>query len=234
MKSGDQDRRIYSGPEEPEAVLKWAVATFHPALAVSASFEHTVLLHMLQAIRADVRVFSLDTGRLPEETFRCAAEAERQFGVRVEWYFPDTARVESLVRNKGVYSFKESLEARRECCHIRKVEPLGRALSGLRAWITGLRREEAASRRDLPMIEVDESHGGIVKINPLVHWTGKQVREYADWYRLPYNSLYDRGYTSIGCGCCTRAVGPGEDPRAGRWWWESPEHKECGLHVRGK
>jgi phosphoadenosine phosphosulfate reductase len=228
------EKLIYSGPEEPEAVLRWAVETFHPALAVSASFEHTVLLHMLQKIRADVRVFSLDTGRLPEETFRCAAEAERQFGVQVEWYLPDTARVEALVRSQGVYSFKGSLEARRECCHIRKVEPLGRALSGLRAWITGLRRDEAATRRDLPVVEVDEAHGGIVKINPLAAWTAGQVKEYTDLHRLPYNSLYDRGYTSIGCECCTRAVGPGDDPRAGRWWWESPEHKECGLHVRGK
>jgi phosphoadenosine phosphosulfate reductase len=224
--------RLYQGVEEPEAVLKWAVENFHPALALSASFEHTVLLHMLVQIRPDVRVFSLDTGRLPEETYRCAAEAERQLGVQVEWYFPDTARVEKLVRDGGVYSFRNSLEARRECCQVRKVEPLGRALRGLKAWVTGLRRDESTTRRDLELVEVDEAHGGIVKINPLAAWTERQVREYTERHRLPYNSLYDRGYRSIGCECCTRAVKAGDDPRAGRWWWEDPEHKECGLHLK--
>lgn len=224
------DQIHYRGVEEPEAVLRWAVEMFYPSLVLSASFEHTVLLHMLAGIQPGVRVFSLDTGRLPEETYRCAAEADRRFGFRTEWYFPDTGRVETLVREHGLYSFKESLGARRECCHVRKVEPLARALKGVRAWITGLRRDEAATRRDLAVVEIDEAHGGIVKINPLAAWTGEKVREYTARHRLPYNSLYDRGYTSIGCECCTRAVGPGEDPRAGRWWWESPEHKECGLH----
>jgi len=177
-------------------------------------------------------VFTLDTGRLPEETYRCAAEAERQLGVQVEWYFPDTARVEKLVRDGGVYSFRNSLEARRECCQVRKVEPLGRALRGLKAWVTGLRRDESTTRRDLELVEVDEAHGGIVKINPLAAWTERQVREYTERHRLPYNSLYDRGYRSIGCECCTRAVKAGDDPRAGRWWWEDPEHKECGLHLK--
>jgi phosphoadenosine phosphosulfate reductase len=232
MKRVEPEFTGYGGSEEPEEVLRWAVETFHPALALSASFEHTVLLHMLTAIRPDIRVFSLDTGRLPEETFRCAAEAERQFGVRVEWYFPATAPVEKLVREGGVYGFRESLEARRECCRVRKVEPLARALGGLRAWVTGLRRDEASTRSNLAVVEVDEAHGGIMKINPLAAWTDKQVRDYTIRHRLPYNSLYDRGYLSIGCECCTRAVGPGGNLRDGRWWWENPEHKECGLHVK--
>jgi phosphoadenosine phosphosulfate reductase len=187
---------------------------------------------MMTRIRPDIRVFSLDTGRLPEETFQCAAEAERRFKIRVEWHFPDRLGVEHLVRENGVYSFRESLEARRLCCRVRKVEPLDRALKGLRAWITGLRRDEAATRSDLQLIERDEAHGGIIKINPLAYWTDRQVRDYTREHKLPYNSLFDRGYTSIGCACCTRAVEPGEDPRAGRWWWENPEHKECGLHTR--
>ncbi len=148
-----------------------------------------------------------------------------------EWYFPDRTGVESLVCEKGVYSFRDSLEARRLCCRIRKVEPLGRALRGLRAWITGLRRDEAGSRQDLQPVAIDEAHGGMVKISPLALWTDQQVRAYTREHNLPYNRLFDRGYTSIGCACCTRPVEPGEDPRAGRWWWEAPEHKECGLHV---
>ena len=224
----------YTGNGEPQDVLQWALTKFNPDIALSASLEHTVLIHMMQQIQPDFRVFSLDTGRLPEETYACADAAERRFKIRIEWYFPDRDGVELMVRANGVYSFRESLEARRNCCHVRKVEPLGRALTGLRAWITGLRRDEAESRRELEPVMVDESHGGILKINPLAYWTDQQVREYTQKYNLPYNRLYDQGYTSIGCACCTRPVKPGEDPRAGRWWWESPEHKECGLHLPGK
>lgn len=225
------DNLGYDGTGEPEDILRWALAEFHPDIALAASFEHTVLIDMMMRIRPDIRVFSIDTGRLPEETFQCAAEAERRFNIRVEWFFPDTPRLEQLVRDNGVYSFRDSLEARRICCRIRKVEPLNRALHGLRAWITGLRRDEADSRRELQQFTIDEAHGNIVKINPLVHWTAQQVLDYTRARKLPYNRLFERGYTSIGCACCTRPIEPGEDPRAGRWWWEAPEHKECGLHV---
>jgi phosphoadenosine phosphosulfate reductase len=221
----------YKGNGEPEDVLRWALTEFHPNIAFAASFENTVLIDMMTRIRPDIRVFSLDTGRLPEETFQCAAEAERRFKIRVNWYLPDHAAVENLVRENGLFSFRESLEARRHCCHLRKVEPLGRALKGLRAWITGLRRDEAESRRDLQQVAIDGAHGGIVKISPLAHWTDQQVRNYTRDHDLPYNRLFERGYTSIGCACCTRPIEPGEDPRAGRWWWERPEHKECGLHL---
>ncbi len=222
----------YAGNGEPEDVLRWALAEFSPEIALATSFESTVLIDMLTRIRPDIRVFSIDTGRLPEETFECAAEAERRFGIRVEWHFPERGDIEQLVRANGVYSFRESLEARRNCCRIRKVAPLNRALQGLRAWVTGLRRDEADSRREVRQIERDAAHGGIVKINPLAHWTAERMRDYAQTHKLPYNRLLERGHTSIGCRCCTRPVEPGEDPRAGRWWWEQSEHKECGLHVR--
>jgi phosphoadenosine phosphosulfate reductase len=222
----------YSGTGEPEDILRWALATFHPDIALAASFEHTVLIDMMTRIRPDIRVFSIDTGRLPEETFQCAAAAERRFNIRVDWHLPERTAVEDLVREDGIYGFRQSLEARRRCCHLRKVEPLGRALRGLRAWITGLRRDEAESRQDLQPVAIDEAHGGIVKISPLALWTDQQVRDYTRKHQLPHNALVERGYPSIGCTCCTRAIEPGEDPRAGRWWWESPEHKECGLHVQ--
>lgn len=221
----------YHGTSEPEDILRWALEKFHPDIALAASFEHTVLIDMMTRIRPDIRVFSIDTGRLPEETFQCAAEAERRFNIRVEWHFPERADVERLAHEKGVYSFRDSLEARRRCCHIRKVEPLNRALKGLRAWVTGLRRDEGETRQDLSPVAVDHAHGDIIKICPLAHWTDQQVRNYAREHKLPYNRLLERGYTSIGCACCTRPVEPGEDPRAGRWWWESPGNKECGLHV---
>jgi phosphoadenosine phosphosulfate reductase len=227
----NEDALGYTGTGEPEDVLRWALAKFHPDIALATSFEHTVLIHMMAKIRPDIRVFSIDTGRLPEETFQCAAEAEHRFKIHVEWHVPDRASLEQLVRTKGVYSFRESLEARKVCCHIRKVEPLERALKGLRAWVTGLRRDESESRGEIRQVERDHAHGGIIKINPLALWTGQQVRDYVREHKLPYNRLLERGYTSIGCACCTRPIESGEHPRAGRWWWESPEHKECGLHV---
>ena len=218
-------------PAEPEEVLRWALEKFHPEIALATSFEHTVLIHMMKRIRPDIRVLSIDTGRLPEETYLCAAEAEQRFNIKVEWYFPDREAVEQYIREYGIFGFRKSLEARRRCCHIRKVEPLQRALSGLRAWITGLRRDEGETRKEVRQIMVDEAHGGILKINPLAYWTTQQVREYTRQHKLPYNRLLERGYTSVGCECCTRPIEPGEDPRAGRWWWEAPEHKECGIHV---
>ena len=140
--------------------------------------------------------------------------------------------MEKLEREKGLFSFRESLENRHECCHIRKVEPLGRALKGLSGWITGMRREHNVTRNDLKAIELDRLNGGIVKINPLLYWNEARLLDFARERRLPQNHLLKQGYRSIGCAPCTRAVQPGEDARAGRWWWENPEHKECGLHRR--
>ncbi|MBF8259454.1 MAG: Phosphoadenosine phosphosulfate reductase [Actinobacteria bacterium] len=220
--------------ESPEAVLRWALSEFHPDIALASSFgmEDIVLIAMAAEIRSDARIFALDTGRLHEETYEAAEAVRRKLGVRIEWYFPPRAAVEELERSKGLYSFRESLEKRHECCRIRKVEPLSRALSGLRAWVTGQRREQAATRRSLEIVEIDVAHGKILKLNPLAGWTEQEVREYVRKRELPVNRLHDMGYPSIGCAPCTRPVAPGEDPRAGRWWWERPEHKECGLHAR--
>ena len=220
--------------ESPEAVLRWALSEFHPDIALASSFsmEDTVLIAMMAEIRSDARIFALDTGRLHEETYEAAEAVRRKLGVRIEWCFPERAAVEELERSKGLYSFRENLENRHECCRIRKVEPLSRALSGLRAWVTGQRREQAVTRRNLPVVEIDDGHGKILKLNPLAGWTEQEVKEYVRKRGLPVNRLHDMGYPSIGCAPCTRPVAPGEDPRAGRWWWERPEHKECGLHAR--
>jgi len=220
--------------ESPEAVLRWALSEFHPDIALASSFsmEDIVLIAMMADILPDARIFALDTGRLNEETYESAEAVCRKLGVRIEWRFPETAAVEELERSKGLYSFRESLENRHECCRIRKVEPLSRALSGLRAWVTGQRREQAVTRRSLSVLEVDEAHGKILKLNPLSGWTEQEVREYVRKRGLPVNRLRDMGYPSIGCAPCTRPIAPGEDPRAGRWWWENPEQKECGLHAR--
>ncbi len=219
--------------ESPEAVLRWALSEFHPDIALASSFsmEDTVLIAMMAEIRSDARIFALDTGRLHEETYEAAEAVRRKLGVRIEWCFPERAAVEELERSKGLYSFRENLENRHDCCRIRKVEPLSRALSGLRAWVTGQRREQAVTRRGLEILEIDDAHDGILKLNPLVGWTEGDVTEYVRKRELPVNRLHDMGYPSIGCSPCTRAVAPGEDPRAGRWWWESPENKECGLHA---
>jgi len=222
----------YSGDGTAENLLSWAFERFHPRIAVACSFQSTVLVHMALEIRRDAKIFAIDTGRLTEETYQCAADVERRFGIKIEWYFPRHDLVEGLLREKGAFSFKESIEARKECCAIRKIEPLNRALTGLDAWVTGVRREASITRSNVGQIELDRMHGDIIKINPLAHWSTDEVRDYVKKYRLPYNSMWQQGYTSIGCECCTRPVQPGDDPRSGRWWWESSDHKECGLHVR--
>lgn len=220
--------------ESTRSVLAWALDAYHPGIALASSFskEDIVLAAILSELRPDARVFALDTGRLNEETYEAAEAVGRKLGIRIEWHFPNREAVEELERGKGLFSFRDSLEHRHECCRIRKVEPLTRALSGLTAWITGQRREHGVTRSHLPLIEVDPAYGGILKLNPLAEWTTEQVDRFLRERALPYNRLHDAGYPSIGCAPCTRAVRPGEDPRAGRWWWERPEHKECGLHQR--
>jgi phosphoadenosine phosphosulfate reductase len=217
---------------EPKAVLKWALERFGAKLAIASSFsiEDCVVIDMACRLDAKVRVFALDTGRLPDETYMTAERVRAKYDVEIEWQFPDRAAVETLERTKGLYSFRDSLDNRHECCGIRKVEPLGRALAGLDAWVTGLRREQSVTRTDTPELEVDDNHGGMCKVNPIIAWSEAQVRGYANELRVPIHPLHDRGYPSIGCAPCTRAVAPGEHARAGRWWWENPENKECGLH----
>jgi len=201
-------------------------------LACSFSVEDTVIIDMIHKEGLPVGIFALDTGRLNEETYEVADAITDRYGIRIDWYFPKNEAVEKLEREKGLHSFRESLENRHECCGIRKVEPLGRALAGLAGWVTGLRREQSVTRTDLAAIEIDEGHGGILKLNPLLEWSEDQIWDYAKQHHVPVSRLYDQGYRSIGCAPCTRAVAPGEHARAGRWWWEDPEHKECGLHKK--
>lgn len=217
-----------------EEVLRWAVERFHPALKLACSFsaEDVVVLDMLVRIVPQPRVFMLDTGRLHQETYDLIDKVRARYGIEIEVCFPDFKAVERMVREHGVNLFYRSVELRRLCCHVRKVEPLRRALRGVGAWITGLRREQSPTRARLEKIEIDEAHGGIFKVNPLADWTREEVWRYVREHNLPYNALYDRGYKSIGCLPCTRPVQPHEPERAGRWWWESPETRECGLHMR--
>lgn len=222
--------------KDAEEVLRWGVESFSPKIAFSSSFgaEDVVVIDLLSRIQPRVTIFTLDTGRLPEETYEVMDRIRERYGVKIVSYFPQREAVERLEREKGFYSFRQSVENRKECCAIRKVEPLNRALSGLEAWITGLRREQALTRTRLEKVEADLSHGGIAKLNPLADWTTEQVWDHIRKTQVPYNKLHDLGFPSIGCAPCTRAVRPGEELRAGRWWWELPENKECGLHVNPK
>jgi phosphoadenosine phosphosulfate reductase len=217
---------------EPAAILRWGIERFGRGLAIASSFsiEDCVAIDIAHKIDRAVRVFALDTGRLPEETYMTAERVRAKYGTEIEWQFPDREAVERLERTKGLYSFRDSLDERHECCGIRKVVPLGRALAGLDAWVTGLRREQSVTRTDTPEVELDAEHGGLAKLNPIIAWTTEQVRAYANEHRVPIHPLHDRGYPSIGCAPCTRAVAIGVHPRSGRWWWENPENKECGLH----
>ncbi|OGO49594.1 MAG: phosphoadenosine phosphosulfate reductase [Chloroflexi bacterium RBG_16_68_14] len=215
----------------PEEILRWAIDTFSPNIGMASSFgaEDVLLIDLVSRQAPAVRVFTLDTGRLHEETYELMEQVRTRYGISIETYFPAHEAVERLERGKGLYSFRESVENRRECCDIRKVEPLRRALAGLAAWITGLRRDQAVTRTETQAVEWDETNG-LVKVNPLVEWTNEQVWDYVRAHNVPYNTLHDQGFPSIGCAPCTRAIQPGEDIRAGRWWWEHPEYKECGLH----
>jgi len=176
-----------------------------------------------------VTVFTIDTGRLFNETYELLDKTIARYKQPVKVYFPDATDVEAFVLQKGINSFYESVDNRKECCHIRKVIPLNRALAGAKVWVTGLRSEQSANRTQMPMIEWDEGRQ-LYKFNPLINWTYAEVLEYLNLNNVPYNSLHDKGFISIGCAPCTRAIGHGEDARAGRWWWESSQ-KECGLHV---
>jgi phosphoadenosine phosphosulfate reductase len=217
---------------DAQEIIRAGVAAAGGAVSMASSFsvEDVVVIDLLQKVAPKVRVFAIDTGRLNEETYQVAESVSARYDIQIDWYFPERQTVENLEREKGLFSFRESLENRHECCRIRKVEPLGRALAGLSGWVVGLRREQSVTRAQLCPLEIDEAHGGIVKISPLADWSEEQVWAYAEKHALPINRLHRMGYPSIGCAPCTRAIEAGEDLRAGRWWWENPEHKECGLH----
>ncbi|MEM2902331.1 MAG: phosphoadenylyl-sulfate reductase [Candidatus Bathyarchaeia archaeon] len=226
-------KRRFEG-ETAEEILKWALERFHPKIALASSFgaEDVVLIDMLCRVHVNPRIFTIDTGRLPQETYVLIDRIREKYGITVEVYFPKTEDVEAMTREHGLNLFYKSFDLRVLCCNVRKVEPLTRALKNLEAWITGLRREQASSRANLAKIELDRDHGGLLKINPIADWSRKQVWSYIMENRVPYNELYDKGYSSIGCAPCTRPINSGEDERAGRWWWEEGTVKECGLHHK--
>jgi phosphoadenosine phosphosulfate reductase len=216
----------------PDAVLRWAYESF-PRVVIVASFqaESSVLIDMAARIRPDVGVLTLDTGRLPRETYDMIDRVRDRYAIEVEVVSPDAGDLAEMVRAHGVNLFYQSPEMRRLCCDVRKSRPLARALHGYDAWITGVRRQQAATRTQTPVVAPDPAHERLTKIAPLAAWSKDQVWAYIRDHDLPYHSLYERGYTSIGCDPCTRATAAGEDERAGRWWWESEnEVKECGLH----
>lgn len=217
----------------PEVLLGYFLDRYGDRIALSSSLsiEDQVLTDMICKLKPGTRIFTLDTGRLFPETYNLIDQTDIHYGIRLQVFFPDSNEVEKLVADCGINGFYESLEKRRRCCQVRKLEPLKRAFQGLHAWICGLRREQSVTRSEMRAVEWDQTHG-LVKINPLIGWHEEQVWEYIRRHHVPYNKLHEQGFPSIGCQPCTRAVKPGEDIRAGRWWWESPDHKECGLHLR--
>lgn len=216
-----------------EDVIRWAMDTYGPKVAISTSFQADgmVVLDMAHRIDRDVKVFTVDTGRLPQETYDLIDRVREHYGLEVEVYYPDGEELEQMVGKHGINLFQRSVSLRLLCCNIRKVNPLNRALKDLDAWMTGLRRSQTDTRAGIAQIEVDTAHGDIIKVNPLADWSLEQVWQYIKDNQVPYNELYDKGYTSIGCAPCTRSIQPGEDLRAGRWWWEDGMAKECGIHM---
>jgi len=218
-----------------DEILTWAVGKFHPRLTLSASFgapEGMILIDMLHKIDPATRVFVLDTGRMHPATYDLIDRVRDRYDKQVEVIFPNAESVEQLVREKGMNSFYESVENRKACCGVRKVEPMRRHLAGFDAYITGLRRDQNLNRANTRKLAVAPTHGGLVKISPLADWTHERVLEYVGKHHVPIHRLHKEGFPSVGCEPCTRAVNPGEDARAGRWWWEQDGIKECGLHVR--
>jgi len=214
------------------AQLREIARDFNPAcFANSLGAEDMVLTDLIARHALPIEIFSLDTGRLPAETYDLMAAVEIRYDLKLQIYFPRHDAVEHYVRENGINAFYDSIALRKACCHIRKVEPLARALAGKAAWITGLRSGQSATRRQLPTHEYDEIHG-LAKFNPLAEWSEKEIWAYLRLNEVPTNALHEKFYPSIGCAPCTRAISLGEDPRAGRWWWESEDSRECGLHVK--
>ncbi|MHA2006239.1 MAG: phosphoadenylyl-sulfate reductase [Promethearchaeota archaeon] len=217
----------------PEEILKWTFKTFGEkvVLASSLGLEDQVLTDMSVKIFPKVRIFFLDTGRLNQETYDVLAENIEKYKIKYDIFFPKAEEIEKFQGDFGPNAFYQSLELRHQCCHIRKIEPLQRALKGNYAWITGLRRQQSVTRINARIIEWDEINN-LIKINPLIDWCVLDVTDYMSKNEVPYNKLFDKGYTSIGCAPCTRPIKLGEDRRAGRWWWETPDKRECGLHQK--
>jgi phosphoadenosine phosphosulfate reductase len=220
--------------EEPQTVLAWAIERFSPRIGISTAFQMDgiAVLDMAYEIDPEIQVFSVDTGRLPEESYELINQLRDRYpGLNLELLSPNATHVQRMVKSHGPNLFYESVENRLLCCQVRKVLPLTRHLASLDAWITGLRRDQWATRTNIRKVEIDHDHGAIVKLNPLAEWTEGEVLEYIIERDLPQHPLYAQGYTSIGCAPCTRPIQAGEAGRAGRWWWESGAPKECGIHC---
>lgn len=217
----------------PETLLEYFLNHYKGkiALSTSLSIEDQVLTDQIAKIDNSTRVFTLDTGRLFPETYNLIEKTRKKYAINLEVFFPEAAEVEKMVKEAGINLFYEGIEQRKRCCNVRKIQPLKRAFQGLDVWICGLRREQSVTRQDMQLVEWDNNNQ-LIKLNPLIDFTEHQVWEYVKTHKVPYNKLQDQGFPSIGCQPCTRAIQQGEDIRAGRWWWENPEHKECGLHGR--
>ncbi len=217
----------------PEELLEYFLGEYNGTIALSSSLsiEDQALTHMVCKFGNAPKIFTLDTGRLFPETYDLIHRTSQKYGIKLQVYFPDSQKVEEMVNTKGINLFYESIENRKQCCNIRKLEPLKRAFKGLDVWICGLRREQSITRNSMQKVEWDETNG-LIKLNPLIDWSESQVWAYIKENKIPYNPLHDKGFPSIGCQPCTRAIMPGEDIRAGRWWWENPDTKECGLHKK--
>lgn len=229
--SGMAEINIEHKVEEVSRLLEDIHKNFMPVVfANSFGAEDMLLTDLIARYFPNIEIFTLDTGRLPEETYALIQTVRDQYHINIKAYFPEAAAVESYIAQNGPNGFYQSVELRKRCCYIRKVEPLRRALTGKRAWVTGMRREQAITRDSLSISQFDAEHA-IQKFNPLCDWSNAEVWSYLKQHDVPYNKLHDHFYPSIGCAPCTRAITPGEDIRSGRWWWENPDSKECGLHA---
>ena len=228
----DAYRKDLEGKNATET-LKWAAETFRGRIVFASSLgaEDQAITSLIARNRIDIPIATLDTGRLFPETYDLIAETEKLYGIKIKVYTPPRDELEAFVNAHGVNAFRESLELRHACCRIRKLQSLKRLLAGNDAWVCGLRKSQSVTRTDLSVLEKDEGNG-LLKVSPLIDWSEEKVWEFLKFWGVPYNPLHDRGFPSIGCACCTRAVKRTEDVRAGRWWWEAPEHRECGLHAR--
>ena len=231
--TSEQTAQLNNTFKTPQEILKWTFDNLHPRVAMASSFgaEDVVIIDMMMKLNPKARIFTLDTGRLNQETYDVMDEIRNKYNTNIEVMFPDQNEVEQMVRVNGMNLFYQSIGNRKLCCGVRKVHPLNKMLATLDGWITGLRGDQTQNRADAKKIEIDDQHNGIVKVNPIIDWKWEQVWDYIKANKIPYNKLHDKGYPSIGCEPCTRAIKPGEDLRAGRWWWETDPEKECGLHT---
>ncbi|TLX66140.1 MAG: phosphoadenylyl-sulfate reductase [Thaumarchaeota archaeon] len=229
----EQINKLNNDLKTPQEVLKWTIDNLHPKIAMASSFgaEDVAVIDMMMKINPKARIFTLDTGRLNQETYDVMDEIRNKYNINIEVMFPDQNEVEQMVRVNGMNLFYQSIGNRKLCCGIRKVHPLNKMLVTLDGWITGLRNDQTQNRMSAKKIEIDDQHNGIIKINPIIDWSWEQTWDYIKTNNIPYNKLHDKGYPSIGCEPCTRAIKPGEPLRAGRWWWETDPEKECGLHA---